>query len=55
MHVRKKHEPDGYMMVSFDVKLLFTYAPLQTTIDINLEKISEWDEINTFISQTEMN
>ena len=55
MHVRKKHEPDGYMMVSFDVKPLFTNTTPQPTIDTNLEKTSEWDEINTFISQTEIN
>lgn len=42
------------MMESFDVKPLFTNVTLETTIDIILEKISEWDEINTFISQTEM-
>ena len=43
------------MMESFDVKPLFTNVTLKTTIDIILEKISEWDEINAFISQKEMN
>ena len=41
-------------MVSFDVKSLFTNAPLEKTIEITLERIYESKEINTSISKKEM-
>ena len=49
-----KHVPDGYKMVSFDVKSLFTYVPLEKTVDIILKRIYERKEINTSISKKEM-
>ena len=45
---------DVYKMVSFDVKSLFTNAPLEKTIEITLERIYESKEINTSISKKEM-
>ena len=49
-----KHVPDGYKMVSFDLKSLFTYVPLEKTVDIILKRIYERKEINTSISKKEM-
>ena len=46
--------PDGYKMVSFEVKLLFTNAPLEKTTEITLDRIYERKEINTLISKKEM-
>ena len=34
-----KQVPDGYKIVSFDVKSLFTNVPLERTIEITLERI----------------
>ena len=45
---------DGYNMVSFDVKSLFTNVTLEKTIKITLERIYEGKEINTSISKKEM-
>ena len=41
-----KQVPDGYKMVSLDVKPLFTNAPFEKTIEITLEGICEHKEIN---------
>ena len=46
--------PGGYKMVSFEVKLLFTNAPLEKTTEITLDRIYERKEINTLISKKEM-
>ena len=40
-HIRMKQVPDGYKMVSFDVKLLFTNVSLEKTIEITLKRIYE--------------
>ena len=37
--IRMKQVPDGYKMVSFDVKSLFTNGPLEKTIEITLKRI----------------
>ena len=52
--IRMKQVPDGYKMVSFDVKSLFTNVPLEKTIEITLKRIYERKEINTSISKKEM-
>ena len=49
-----KQVPDGYKMVPFDVKSLFTNVPLEKTIEITLKKIYKRQEINTSISKKEM-
>ena len=45
---------DGHQLILFDVKSLFTNAPLQKTIDIVLKRIYENKEINTSISKKDM-
>ena len=49
-----KQVPDGYKMMSFDVKSLFTNVSLEKTIEITLKRIYERKEINTSISKKEM-
>ena len=38
--IRMKKVPDGYKMVSFDVKLLFTTVPLEKTSEIKLKEFT---------------
>ena len=45
--------PDGYKMVSFDVKSLSTNVPLEKIFDITLERIYDRKEINTQITRPE--
>ena len=52
--IKQETIPDGYKMVSFDVKSLLTNAPLEKTIDITLQKIYDHEEINTQITRPEM-
>ena len=52
--IRMKQVPDGYKMVSFDEKSLFTNVPLEKAIEITLKRIYERKEINTLISKMEM-
>ena len=52
--IRIKQVPDGYKMVSFEIKSLFTNVPLEKTIEITSEGIYERKEISTSISKTEM-
>ena len=51
-----KHDkiPEGYQMMSFDVKSLFTSMPLNKTIKVTLERIYDRKEINTDIPKTIM-
>ena len=42
--IKQETIPDGYKMVSFDAKSLFTNAPLEKTIDITLERIYDRKE-----------
>ena len=42
-----KQVMDAYMMMSFDIKSLFSNAPLEKTIEIISERIYEHKEINT--------
>ena len=52
--IHMKQVPDGYKMVSFDVKSLFTNVLLEKTIEITLKRIYEHKETNTSISKKEM-
>ena len=51
-----KHEqiPNGYQMISFDVKLLFTSIPLYKINEIILQSICNCNEITTKIHQKVM-
>ena len=40
--------PEGYQVMSFDVKSLFTYIPLNKTNEITLERIYDQKEINRY-------
>ena len=46
--------PDGYEMISFDVKSLFTNVPLDVTIEILLKKVYDEKLINTKIKRKDM-
>ena len=52
--VKSKNVPNGYQMVSFDVKSLFTNVPLDRTIDIVLRRIYDKHELQTSITRSEM-
>ena len=52
--IKQETVPDGYKMVSFDVKSLFTNLPSEKTIDITLERIYDRKEINTQTTRPEM-
>ena len=46
--------PNGYQIVSFDVKSLFTNVPLDWTIDIVLRRIFDKNEVQTLVTRSEM-
>ena len=46
--------PNDHLLVSFDVKSLFTYVPLDETIEIILNRIYNKNEITTDITKNEM-
>ena len=52
--IKHKKVPEGLQMVSFDVKLLFTNVPLETTIDIILRKIYTNHELTTSLTKKEV-
>ena len=52
--VKNERIPQGFSMVSFDVKYLFASVPLEKTIDIALERIYLWKEIETISTKNEM-
>ena len=52
--VKSKNVPNGYQMVSFDVKSLFTNVSLDPTIDIVLRRIYDKHELQTSITRSEM-
>ena len=54
-HIKTKIVLRGYYLISFDVISLFTNALLDATIDIFLKRIYDNREINTAISEREMN
>ena len=53
-NIKQETIPNGYEMVSFDVKPLFTDVSLEKTIDITFERIYDSKEINTLITRPEM-
>ena len=52
--IKKEHIPNSHLLVSFDVKLLFTNVPLDKTIEIILNRIYNKNEISTDITKSEM-
>ena len=52
--VKKEHTPNDHLLVSFDVKSLFTYVSLGETIEIILNKIYNKSEISNDITKNEM-
>ena len=52
--IKHKKVPEGFQMVSFDVKSLFTNVPLETTIDIILRRIYTNHELTTSLTKKEM-
>ena len=52
--VKSKEVANGYQMVSFDVKSLFTNVPLDRTIDIVLRRIYDQHELQISITRSEM-
>ena len=52
--IKHKKVPEGLQMVSFDVKLLFTNVPLETTIDKILRKIYTNHELTTSLTKKEV-
>ena len=46
--------PNGYQVVSFDVKSLFTNVPLDRTIDIVLRRVYDKHELQIPITKSEM-
>ena len=52
--IKHKKVPEGLQMVSFDVKLLFTNVPLETTIDKILRKIYTNHELTTSLTKKEI-
>ena len=45
--VKDQAIPEGYKMISFDVKNLFTNVPLKEAVDINLTKVYDEKKIDT--------
>ena len=52
--IKNEKIPANYEMVSFDVKSLFTWVPLEHTIDIIIKKNYEKHEITTVFTKHEM-
>ena len=52
--IKKEHIPNDHLLVSFDVKSLFTNVPLDETIEIILNRIYDKNEISTDITKSEM-
>ena len=52
--VKAKEVPNGYQMVSFYVKSLFTNVPLNQTINIALRRVYDKHELQTSITTSEM-
>ena len=51
--IKKEHIPNDHLLVSIDVKSLFTYVPLDETIEIILNRIYNKNEISTDITKNE--
>ena len=53
-HVKRMNIPKDHSFISFDVKSLFTYVPLDFTINVILRRIYNENEIHTNIKRSEM-
>ena len=53
-HVKRVNIPKDHSFISFDVKSLFTYVPLDFTINVILRRIYNENEIHTHIKRSEM-
>ena len=51
--IKKEHIPNDHLLVSFDVKSLFTYVPLDETIENIFNRIYDKNEISTDIMKNE--
>ena len=52
--IKKEHIPNDHLLVSFDVKSLFTNVPLDQTIEIILNIVYKKNEISTDMTKSEM-
>ena len=52
--IKHKKVPEGFEMVSFDVKSLFTNVPLETTVEIILRRIYTNHELTSSLVKKEM-
>ena len=52
--IKNEKIPNGYQIVSFDVKSLFTNVPLDQTIQLVLKRIYEKHKVSTNITKQEM-
>ena len=52
--IKKKHVLHNHLLVSFDVKSLFTHVPLDETIEIILNRIYWKNETSTDTTKNEM-
>ena len=52
--IKKEHISNDHLLVSFDLKSLFTYVPLDETIEIILNRICDKNEISTDVTKNEM-
>ena len=53
-HVKRMNIPKDHRFISLGVKSLFTYVPLEFTIDVILRRIYNENEIHTNIKRSEM-
>ena len=51
-HIKSQRIPDGYQMISFDVKSLFTNVPVNETINVILRKVYYENKIVTNIPRS---
>ena len=52
--VKNERIPQGFSMVLFDIKSLFTTVPLEKSTDITLARIYHQKEIETILTKNEM-
>ena len=53
-HVKRMNIPKDHSFISFNVKSLFTYVPLDFSIDVILRRIYYENEVHTIIKRSEM-
>ena len=53
-NIKKENMQNGYKMVSFDFKSLFTNIPLDQTINIILKRIYDKAELRTSLTRSEL-